>query len=244
MRRLLITGVTSDIGIRFLATLVASGEKCIVWGTYRRESDRLTQLRADAGNVDLRLSKVDLGSPAEVESWLDGFQSEEQPSGILHLAADKFQYMRYRDFDWETVQNQMEIQLHSFIQITKKFLPSMVKNRDGSIVVMLTAYTLGVPPKFMSNYIMIKYALLGLVRSIASEYAGKGVRINAVSPNMIETKFLDNLDSRMVELNASQSAMRRNVQLEEVVNAIEFLLGEKSSYCNGVNLNLSGGDYM
>lgn len=243
MRKLLIVGISSDIGLHYLRHLAKSGERHVVWGTYRTENADLWTIAKSSANLDLQLAKVDLSKSNEVDAWLDSFE-ECVPAEILHLAADKFQYMRYKNFDWEKTRYQMEIQLHSFIQITKKFLPSMTADKYGNIVVMLTAYTLGVPPKFMSNYIMIKYALLGLVRSIASEYAGKGVRINAVSPNMIETKFLSGIDSRLLELNASGAAMKRNSTLDEVIGGIEYLFSKESSYCSGTNLNLSGGDYM
>ena len=81
----------------------------------------------------------------------------------------------------------------------------MAKARYGRIAAMLTAYTIGTPPKYMCDYVTAKYALLGFVRAAASEYAGKGVTINALSPNMMETKFLSHLDARSIEMNAQGS---------------------------------------
>ena len=96
----------------------------------------------------------------------------------------------------------------------------------------------------MCDYVTAKYALLGFVRAAASEYAGKGVTINALSPNMMETKFLSHLDARSIEMNAQGSAMRRNISLDETCAALEYLLADEASYLQGVNLNLSGGDRM
>lgn len=61
---------------------------------------------------------------------------------------------------------------------------------------------------------------------------------------MIETKFLSNLDKRLIEMNAMESAMKRNVEINEVIEAIMYLLSDRATYMNGVNLNLSGGDRM
>ena len=89
-----------------------------------------------------------------------------------------------------------------------------------------------------------KYALLGLIRAAASEYAGRGITINGLSPNMMETKFLANLDERSIEMNREASAMKRNISLDEVCAALEYLLSAQAGYVNGINMNLSGGDRM
>ena len=59
---------------------------------------------------------------------------------------------------------------------------------------------------------------------------------------MMETKFLQNIDERFIEMAASSARMQRNIQVKEVIPAIQFLLSEGSDYMNGVNINLSGGD--
>ena len=59
---------------------------------------------------------------------------------------------------------------------------------------------------------------------------------------MMETKFLQNIDERLIEMTAASSKMQRNIRVDEVIPAIHFLLSESSDYMNGVNINLSGGD--
>ena len=72
---------------------------------------------------------------------------------------------------------------------------------------------------------------LPLVKSAAAEYAKTGVLINALSPNMVETKFLEAMDQRVVEMAAQQSAIGRHLTVREVVAAIEFLLSDENSMC-------------
>ena len=75
-------------------------------------------------------------------------------------------------------------------------------------------------------------------------YKEKGININAVSPTMVETSFLENIDERLVEMTAANSGMKRNVKIEEVVGAIKYLMADESAYVNGVNLPLTGGDII
>ena len=120
----------------------------------------------------------------------------------------------------------------------------MAKAGFGRVCVMLSSYVLGTPPKFMSDYVAVKSALLGYVRAAATEYGEKGVCINGISPNMMETKFLQNIDEKIVRMTADSSALGRNIRVEETVGGIAYLLSDEASYVNGINLNLSGGDYM
>ena len=152
--------------------------------------------------------------------------------------------MRIKQMDWRRMQQEINVNAGSMALLLKYFLPVMAKQKYGRVVAMLTAYTINVPPKFMSDYIMSKYALLGLIKAAASEYAGKGITINGISPNMMETKFLADIDKRSIEMNAASSAMKRNISLDEVCVAMEYLLSDEAGYINGINFNLSGGDRM
>lgn len=126
----------------------------------------------------------------------------------------------------------------------KDVLPAMAKNGYGRVCVMLSSYVLGTPPKYMSDYVAAKSALYGYVKAAAAEYGEKGVCVNGISPNMMETKFLQNIDEKIIEMTAAGSSMKRNISVEETVNGILYLLSDEASYINGTNLNLSGGDYM
>jgi 3-oxoacyl-[acyl-carrier protein] reductase len=82
------------------------------------------------------------------------------------------------------------------------------------------------------------------MKGAAVEYAGKGININGISPNMIETKFLDNIDKRLIEMNVENSLIKRTIRINEVVAGILFLLSDDSGAMYGANLNLSGGECM
>lgn len=244
----LITGASSDIGLHFISRLeeqcAAKKEMCIVYGHYNRHVEQLLSLAKKCQYVDLQAMRCALDDYEDVERWIKQLTEEGTPTHILHLAALKFEYMRIKNLDWSKFQQEMDVQIRSFAQLMRTFLPRMAKNRYGRVVAMLTAYTLGVPPKFMCSYLTSKYALLGFVKAAAAEYSGQGITINAVSPNMMETKFLSELDPRIIEMNGQNSAMHRNVELDEVVEALFYLLSDSAAYMTGVNLNISGGDYM
>ena len=239
----LITGASSDLGIEFLRRLERNRMPALVLCQYYRTVNQLEELQSSFKHLSLRLYQCDLSSAAATSKWIEQLASEDiQPTHILHLAAVAFEYTKLSKFDWEKTVKELTVQVNALAQIFKVFLPKMAKLRRGKVVAMLSAYTLGIPPKFMSDYVIAKYALWGLLKTAASEYSGKGISINGISPNMIETRFLKNIDSRIVEMTANQCTMQRNITKQEVVDSIMFLLSEASNYITGINLNLSGGD--
>lgn len=243
----LIMGASSDIGIAFLRDLDERLQKedreALILAHYASSDERLLTLQKETPALRIIPLRADLSAGQEIDKLIaDAASYCEVPEYILHLPAAKFRYVKLKQFSWEDVLKDLEIQVHSLARIAQVFLPKMAKRGSGKIAVMLSACTLGMPPKFLSQYTLVKYALLGLTKSLASEYADKGLNINGLSPNMIETRFLSEIDERLIEMNKESSKLGRNVRVEEVTAAIRFLFSKGSDYMNGVNLNLTGGD--
>ena len=106
---------------------------------------------------------------------------------------------------------------------------------------MLSSFVEGVSPKYQSPYIVSKYALYGLMKNLAAEYSDKGIRINAVSPDMIDTKFNDKVVRKIKELNAEKSPLKRNLKPSDVTPVIEFLLSERAESISGMNIPVTAG---
>lgn len=87
----------------------------------------------------------------------------------------------------------------------------------------------------------MKYSLLGFMKALVSEYKTFNIHFNAISPSMIETKFLENIDERIVELNAFNHPLKRNATKKDIVPMITMLLNKESNYLNGVNIPITGG---
>ena len=61
---------------------------------------------------------------------------------------------------------------------------------------------------------------------------------------MMETKFLSNLSSKIIEMNAATAVSKHNMDIDSTVDAILYLLSDSAKNINGINMNLSCGDYM
>jgi len=243
MKNYLILGANSEVGMAYIYKLNNTEPGVTAIACYRNMSEQFQEMMDVCRNISIVPIQVDLAKAEQVDKLIEELK-DNCPTHILHLAAAPFEYMKIKQWDAEKAKSEMNIVYFSFAKICSVCLPAMAKNKYGKVVAMLTAYTLGTPPKFMSDYVASKYALLGFIKSAAIEYADKNLNINAVSPNMMETKFLAVIDERIVQMTADNSAKKRNVTVEETVSAIEYLMSDAASYINGVNMNISGGDYM
>jgi 3-oxoacyl-[acyl-carrier protein] reductase len=119
----------------------------------------------------------------------------------------------------------------------------MAKEKFGKIVFMLTSYTIAEPPqKYMTPYVTGKYALLGLMKLLAAEYAGNGITVNGVSPSMIDTFFGGGTNRLVVEQNAEKSPIRRNLVPADVIGVLEFLLSDGADCITGQNIAVTAGN--
>ena len=243
----LITGASSEVGRKLIQNLCGrhtdDGRHMKIYAHFSSNGEKLTKMQQNEQNAEIIPVKADLTKEEDVKGMLSVMkEAGDCPDCLVHLPAKKLVYNKLKKADWQAIATDMELQVHSLLTIGGHILPEMAKKGSGRVVIMLSAVTLGMPPKFMSQYVVTKYALLGLMKSMAMEYAEKGICVNGISPNMMETEFLSEIDERIIEMNRQSCTLKRNVNVEETVAAIEFLLSEECGYMNGVNLNLTGGD--
>lgn len=241
----LILGASSDLGAALVKRLNDEYSDSGFWLHYNSDAAPLEGIDFQNGNTK-NLIKADFTSAEEIDGLIAEVKSKgSSPTHIVHLPAAKLSYTRLKDFDRERMDRSISIQVYSFIQILKAFLPEMVKRKDhNKVVAVLSSVVHGQPEKSMLEYTLAKTMLYGVIRQLAADNAGKKININAISPSMIETKFLSGIDSRIVEMAAEGSAEKRNATVEDVVPGIMFLLSEDSNYMNGVNLNVSNGNVI
>ena len=138
----------------------------------------------------------------------------------------------------------MQVSVYSIVEILKSFLPEMQKQKFGRILLMLSAYVQIPDPKFAAPYVTAKYALLGLMKDVAAEYASKGITVNGISPQMIETKFLKDVPELIVEQQRAAGPLQRLLQKEDILPMMKLLLSEEAAAITGENIGITGGNHI
>lgn len=236
-----IIGASSDIGLDLIKRI---DENSLIIAHYNTSDVKIKELLKSIKNEIVTI-QADLRDENQINRMIDNIESNYGiPNKIIHLAASKFENIRFKDITWNDFQNDLEISLKSAVIILNRFLPHLAKGKSGKVVLMLSSVTINIPPKALSSYTTIKYAMLGLMKSLASEYADKNIQINAVSPSMIETKFLNNINEKIIELNAHNHPLKRNAIVKDITPTIKMLISQDSDYINGVNIPITGGSFF
>lgn len=185
--------------------------------------------------------QADLSNPEKVQKLIKEIEAYDIEN-VVHIASSKVENIRFRKINWDDFDKQIQVGLRSITEILIPMLPEMAKRKKGKIVFLLTSYTINVPPMALAHYVTMKYGLLGLMKCLASEYNSFGININALSPSMIETEFLQPLPEKLIELTVDKHPLKRLARTSDIIPMIEFLLSEKSDYINGTNLPITGGE--
>lgn len=239
-RAILITGASSDVGLKIIETIASDYE--VIYAHYGHTYDKLAELREKIG-PQIILIKDDFSSENAGEKIINTIgKLGVYPQHIIHLPAPTLEEVRFSKINWSEFEKNINISVRSIINVLQPILKYLVKNREaGKVIFMLSSCTENIPPRFMTPYVMTKYALLGLMKSLSTEYASKEIMVNGISPGMMETKFLEKTFDHAVEANATKSPFGRNLYVEEIIPMLRFMLSDGADRITGQNIVISGG---
>lgn len=236
---LLVAGASSDMGT-YLLSYIGDKYDCVIV-IYRRMNEELRRC-LDSLNVQKIVEiQADFTVGADLDRMLEVLDGTPAPTHIVHFPAPVFRNNKFHKMDWSDFEREIDISLKSFVVIAQTVLPKMVKSKYGRIVMMSSYAVENIPPRYCSNYVTVKYAMLGLMKALAAEYADKGITVNGVAPSLVETKYMSETPEIIIKRTADSSPLGRNLNPEDVIPAIEFLLSDSASCINGHNIVISCG---
>lgn len=237
-KTLLVTGASSEVGRALIREVARNYEMILAHYFHNREA--LDELRSEFGEkvVPLQADFSDMISVEHMANEIE--QSGFLPDHVVHLPALRVFPQKFHKTDPVQYLSGFNTSVASAVVLLRRLIPGMSKQHYGKIVMMLTSFTLNMPPKYQAPYVTVKYALLGLMRDLAREYADKGIMVNGVSPDMIETKFLSDMPKLVIQQNAANNPAGRNLAVEEVIPTFAYLLSDGADRVTGQNIGVTG----
>ena len=240
---LLIVGASSALGIAFIRDYGLEFRN-IVAHCYEN-ADELQLLAKDWPTEraqGFHIIKADLSAEEGAADLVKLVENTGlQIQRIAFFAAPRLQLKRFHKIDWQEFVTHINVQSKAAFFLLRALMPKMATAKNGKIVFVLSSVVDGKPPQGMSDYVFGKYAMLGLMKSAAAEYSAKHICINAVSPSMMETRFLDAIPGAVIEQNAESHPRGANAKPSEIIPLVRFLLSDEAGFVTGQNIVASGG---
>ena len=233
----LVTGGSKGIGRAICVELARCGCRVIV--NYRSDEAGATETlaRVQAAGGDGFTAGFDVTDAGATEQALEQAFATCQTIDILvnnaGINADGLFIMMSRA-KWERV---IQTTLGGFYNVTRPVIEKMVRQKKGAVVnISSVAGVMG--NRGQANYAAAKAGLIGASRSLASEVARLGIRVNAVAPGLIETEMIK--DAPVANIK-QMIPMARIGRPGEVARVVRFLCSEDASYVTGQVISINGG---
>ena len=238
----LVTGAAQGIG-RAIGLLLARNGADIVVSDINFEKAEETAKEIRAIGPKAMALKVDVSNLSDVERMVEGILEKLAKIDILvnnaGITRDKL-ILRMTEEDWDAV---LGVNLKGTFNCTKAVIRHMTKQRSGKIV-NIASVVGEMGNAGQANYSASKAGVIGLTKTIAREYAQRGINVNAIAPGYIETPMTEALPGKAKEELKKLIPMERLGKPEDVAEAVLFLVSEESNYITGQVLNVNGGIYM
>ena len=238
----LVTGGAQGIG-KAVALLLARNGADIVVSDINLEKASETAKEVQTLGRKALATKVDVATLGDVEKMVEVILAQFGKVDILvnnaGIARDKL-ILRMTEEDWDAVLN---INLKGTFNCTKAVVRHMSKQKSGKIV-NIASVVGEMGNAGQGNYAASKAGVIGFTKTIAREFAQRGINVNAIAPGYIETPMTDALPDKVKEELKRLIPLDRLGKPEDVAEAVLFLVSEASSYITGHVLNVNGGIYM
>lgn len=238
-----ITGAGRGIGKAIVFTLAKAGADIVGIDL------NMDELNASMKEVENATGRKALAIQADVSDYSSIEKAVEESIGVFGrisilvnnagITRDNL-ILRMKDEEWDKV---IRINLTGTYHCTKAAIKGMVKNREGRIISI--ASIVGVMGNIgQANYAASKAGIIGFMKSVAREYANRGITANAIAPGFIETDMTKALPQEVRNNLINQIPMGKLGMPEDIANVVKFLASDDAAYITGQVIHVNGGMYM
>jgi len=243
MKRALVTGSSRGIGKAIALELAARGYAVAIhYAGNEAAAQKTTAAAREAGSPRVSVHQADLSQPeaavnliSEAKATLEGLDVLVNNAGITRDGL----LIRMKDADWDEV---IATNLSAVFRLTREAVKLMMKARWGRVINLSSIAGL-MGNAGQANYAAAKAGLVGFTKSVAKEYAGRGITVNAVAPGFIESDMTDKLPEKVRAEYLAAIPAGRFGKPEEVAKLVAFLASDEAAYINGQTIVIDGGLY-
>ncbi|MBE6678425.1 MAG: SDR family oxidoreductase [Ruminococcaceae bacterium] len=235
MKTVLITGGSRGIGAACARLFAAEGYKVLI--NYEKSEAAANDLCKELG---CEAFKFDVSDRNAVLNFKESLEARGITVDVLINNAGVSLFGLFQYVDAEAAERMYGVNLFGTVNCIRTFLPQMVEKKDG-VIINLSSVWGEVGASCEADYSAAKAAVIGLTKALAKEVGFSGVRVNCLSPGVIDTDMNANLSVADVEEIVNSIPLERLGKGEDVAKAALFLASDSASYITGQVLSVDGG---
>ncbi|HFV9292954.1 TPA: 3-oxoacyl-ACP reductase FabG [Serratia fonticola] len=241
-KNVVVTGASGDIGLAICEKYLEQQAK--VFAIYHHDNSGLGKLKTSHPQGDnLHIMQCNVADVSEVSSLANELEKQAHEVHVLINNAGIYKDNVFSALTYEEFDQVIKVNLYGTFTMTKRLL-LLLRHARNSTVVNISSIS-GITSSFgQSNYSAAKAGIIGLTRTLASEMASKGIRVNTVAPGMIESRMVKKVPRQIVRNVMSAIPLKRLGRVDEIANVVAFLSSDASSYIVGQTLVADGGLVM
>ncbi|MFC1663984.1 SDR family NAD(P)-dependent oxidoreductase [Patescibacteria group bacterium] len=240
----IVTGARRGMGKSHVLALAKAGAKVVVSDISEEDCQKVVD-EIKKGKGEALALKCDVSQKEKVDELV---KKTIEKFGKLDILVNNAGICQFKPFleltekEWDTT---LDINLKGYFLCAQAAAKEMAKQKSGTIIniasVAMGQQGIGFPN--IVHYCASKGGIVGMTEAMALELASYNIRVNAVSPGMIETPMIDPVksDPKAIKGILTRIPMGRTGKPEEVSNMVLFLASDKSSYMTGSTVIVDGG---
>ena len=235
----LVTGATGAIGGAIARALHAQGAIVAISGTRAEQLDKLAAELKDRVHV----LPCDLADKDAVEALVPSAEEKMQKLDILVANAGVNRdnlFVQLKDEDWDKV---IAVNLTATFRLTRAAVTRMMRRRWGRVIGISSVVGFTGNPG-QGNYTASKAGMVGMMKSVAAEYAKRNVTANCIAPGVIASPMIDKLNDKQRETILSKVPAGKVGAPQDVAAAAVYLASEEAGYVTGQTIHVNGGMAM
>jgi 3-oxoacyl-[acyl-carrier protein] reductase len=235
-RKVLVTGGCRGIGAAITLAMARAGADVVA--CYRNGGDHVGELAATLGETAGKhhLMRADVTRSADIEALIQACRDRLGGLDVLVNNAGVISHIPFAELKLEEWHRVLDTNLTSVYAVVQAALPLLSEN---SSVINIGSGSAFVGLSLRAHYTATKAGLIGLSRSMSRELGPRGIRVNVISPGVIQTE--KELPPAIVERYTAMTSVGRLGRPEEIADVALFLAGEESSYVSGATIDADGG---
>ncbi len=240
-KTVIVTGSTRGIGHGMASAFAQQGANVMLSGTSESVYRVADELKERGFSIAGYSGDLSIPSHAQglIDKTIETFGSVDVLVNNAGVTCDKL-LIRMEEEDWDKVMN---TNLKSAFLCTKAAVRIMMKKRSGRIINITSVVGL-MGNAGQANYAASKAGLIGFTKSVAREFAARGITCNAIAPGFIETQMTGSLPEEIKEQYLKSIPLGRYGTSADVADLALFLASDKAQYITGQVINIDGGLHM